>query len=58
MMGISQQQELDAMPEGMAKRILLKVINAPKADRNKLREQYKDFKEQFLESHGLTELPR
>jgi len=58
MMGISQQQELDAMPDGMAKRILLKVINAPKADRKKLREQYKDIDKQYLESHNMTEFPR
>ncbi|SHH73925.1 hypothetical protein SAMN05720766_1222 [Fibrobacter sp. UWH9] len=36
MMGISQQQELDAMPDGMAKRILLKVINAPKVNQENL----------------------
>ncbi len=57
-MGISQQQELDAIPDGMAKRILLKVINAPKADLKKLNEMCKDFEKQYLESHNLTELPR
>ncbi|SHL32306.1 hypothetical protein [Fibrobacter sp. UWEL] len=58
MMGISQQQELDAMPDGMAKRILLKVINAPKADLAKLDEMCKDLEKQYLESHHMTEFPR
>lgn len=58
MMGISQQQELDAMPDGMAKRILLKVINAPKVNQEKLREQYRDIEKQYLESHNMTEFPR
>jgi len=56
-MGISQQQELDAMPEGMAKRILLKVINAPKADMDKLKKDKQELMKQYLKSHNLTEFP-
>ncbi len=56
MMGISQQQELDAMPDGMAKRILLKIINAPKANMEQLDKDCKEFEESFMKSHGLTEL--
>ncbi len=42
-MGISQQQELDAMPDGMAKRILLKIINAPKANMEQLEKDSQEF---------------
>lgn len=56
MMGISQQQELDAMPDGMAKRILLKIINAPKANMEQLDKDYEELKAAFMKSHGLTEL--
>lgn len=58
MMGISQQQQLEAMPDGMAKRILLKIINAPKAPVEKLKEEYKNIEAGYLKDHNLTELPR
>mgnify|MGYP003312484870 FL=1 len=46
------------MPDGMAKRILLKIINAPKAPVEKLKEEYKNIEAGYLKDHNLTELPR
>ncbi len=56
MMGKSLIQELEEMPEGIEKRILLKVFYAPKADLKKLDDECKDFRSQFLKDHNLTEL--
>lgn len=43
MVGVSQQQEIDAMPDGMAKQILLKVIHAPKAPVERLEKETREF---------------
>lgn len=56
MMGISQQQQLDAMPDGMAKQIILKIINAPKAPVEQFEKDYQELKIQFMKDHNLTEL--
>lgn len=53
MMGISQQQELDAMPDGMAKRILLKIINAPKANMEQLNKDCDEMIVAYMKARGL-----
>ncbi len=52
-MGISQQQELDAMPDGMAKRILLKIINAPKANMEQLNKDCDEMIVAYMKARGL-----
>lgn len=56
MVHLSQQQQLDAMPEGMAKQVALRILNAPKAPLDKLEEDCKELRVQFMKAHNLTEL--
>jgi len=47
MVGVSQEQQIAAMPEGMAKRIILKILNAPKAPVKKLEKECQKIEERI-----------